>query len=43
MFYDVGGTRYLGLMNDPIDRPGDPLAGIDEAVAALRAAWAGER
>ena len=27
-------------MNDPIEGPGDPLAGIDEAVAALRAAWA---
>ena len=27
-------------MNDLIDEPGDPLAGIDEAVAALRAAWA---
>jgi hypothetical protein len=28
-------------MNDPIDGPSDPLAGIDEAVAALRAAWSG--
>jgi Domain of unknown function (DUF222)/HNH endonuclease len=27
-------------MNDPIESPSDPLAGIDEAVAALRAAWA---
>ena len=28
-------------MKEFIDNPGDPLAGIDEAVAALRAAWAG--
>lgn len=27
-------------MKDLIDEPDDPLAGIDEAVAALRAAWA---
>jgi hypothetical protein len=27
-------------MKDLIDEPGDPLAGIDEAIAALRAAWA---
>lgn len=27
-------------MNDLIEGPSDPLAGIDEAVAALRAAWA---
>jgi len=27
-------------MNDPIEYPSDLLAGIDEAVAALRAAWA---
>lgn len=29
-------------MNDLIDDPSDPLAGIDEALAALRAAWAHE-